>query len=215
VKLIAPRLPVVVVVATAVNLLLFSAMEAMVRQDRVRLSQAEQVEIANFIRMGDLASPPDTRRDAEAPPKPRAEEQARINRLVDSVGGNAGAAQMPAHLDFDFGDGLGGVGGVGSGAPPAVRMASDLVILVRVPPVYPRAALVRGVEGYVDVLFTVTETGTVANVSILAAEPPGMFERETLEAVARWRFQPEIRSGRPVAIPVRTRLRFELNEPSR
>ena len=92
----------------------------------------------------------------------------------------------------------------------AVRMVSDLVVLVRVPPTYPRTALARGIEGHVDVLFTVTETGNVVNPSVLSASPPGVFEDVTLAAVSRWRFQPEVRNGRPVAIPCRNRFTFRL-----
>lgn len=117
---------------------------------------------------------------------------------------------IDTRVNFDFG-GVpdGGLGGSGS-VPTAVRMVSDLVVLVRVPPTNPRAALSRGLEGYVDVLFTVTETGNVANPSVLSASPPDVFEDVTLAAVSRWRFQPEVRNGRPVAIPCRNRFTFKL-----
>lgn len=210
---LATRWAVIVAVTVVVNLLLFSAMQAMVRQERVRLTEAEDLQIANFIRMSELTPPPDPRRDAEPPSKPRAEEQARINQLVESVGGSFGSTSLGRDLKFDFGA-AGGLGQLGGGVPTAVRMASDLVILVRTPPAYPRNALVSGVEGYVDVLFTVTETGTVSNPTVLAAKPAGVFEDVSLAAVARWRFQPVVRNGRPVAIPVRTRLRFTLAEGS-
>lgn len=208
------RWSAIVAVTVAANLFLFSAMQAMVRQERVRLTEAEQVQIANFIRMSELAPPPDTRRDAEPPSKPRAEEQARINQLVDAVGSNLGGASLGTGLKFDFGGARSSLGQVGGTVPTAVRMASDLVILVRIPPEYPRNALAKGVEGYVDVLFTVTETGTVSNPMVLAAKPRGVFDDASLAAVARWRFQPVVRNGRPVAIPVRTRVRFELTDAS-
>jgi periplasmic protein TonB len=96
--------------------------------------------------------------------------------------------------------------------PTQVRMASDLVALVRLPPEYPRTALDRGIEGYVDVLFTVTTTGSVTNPSVLAAEPAGIFEDAALAAVVRWRFQPQLLNGQPVAFPARSRLTFKLGQ---
>jgi len=208
------RLSVIVAVTAIVNLLLFSAMQAMVRQERVRLTEADDLQVANFIRMSDLEPPPETRRNTEPPSKPRADEQSRINQLVDAVGGGLGGTAIDTRVNFDFGGPPdGGLGGSGS-VPMAVRMASDLVVLVRVPPTYPRTALSRGLEGYVDVLFTVTETGNVANPSVLSASPPGVFEDVTLAAVSRWRFQPEVRNGRPVAIPCRNRFTFKLADPT-
>jgi len=203
------RLPVSILVAVLVNLLLFSAMQAMVRQDRVRLSKAEQVDIANFVRMAEAPPPPSARR-AEPPPKPRTDEMQRINQLVDS-GMAGGQTAVTADFKFDFGPAGGPVGGPGSG-PMQVRMASDLVPLVRFPPEYPRTALARQIEGYVDVLFTVTETGSVTSPKILAAEPAGVFEDAVLAAVVRWRFQPKLLNGRPIAFPAKTRLSFKLDQ---
>lgn len=208
------RLSAILAVTVVVNLLLFSAMQAMVHQERVRLTEAEDLQIANFIRMSDLEPPTETRRNAEPPSKPRAEEQSRINQLVENVGGRLGGAAIDTRLSFDFGGAPAGSLGGGGTVPMEVRRASDLVVLVRVPPTYPRTALARGIEGYVEVLFTVTETGNVANPSVISASPRGVFEDVTIAAVSRWRFQPEVRNGRPVAIPCRNRFTFKLADPA-
>ncbi len=213
-KLQVTRLSVIAAVATVVNLLLFSAMQAMVHQERVRLTEAEDLQIANFIRMSDLEPPTETRRDAEPPSKPRADEQSRINQLVETVGGGLAGPAIDTRVSFDFGGASVGSLGAGGSVPMAVRKASDLVVLVRVPPTYPRTALAQGIEGYVEVLFTVTETGSVANPSVISAAPRGVFEDVTIAAVSRWRFQPEVRNGRPVAIPCRNRFTFRLADPS-
>jgi len=209
-KLQTTRLSVILAVTAVVNLLLFSAMQAMVHQEQVRLTEAEDLQIANFIRMSDLEPPPETRRSAEPPSKPRAEEQSRINQLIETSATGLGGATIDTRMNFDFGGAPdGSLGGSGS-VPMTVRSASDLVVLVRVPPTYPRNALARGIEGYVDVLFTVTETGNVTSPSVISASPRGVFEDVTLAAVARWRFQPVVRNGRPVAIPCRNRFTFKL-----
>lgn len=72
------------------------------------------------------------------------------------------------------------------------------VATMLVQPSYPIAATNRGIEGYVDVEFDVTETGATTNIRVIAAEPPKIFEKETIKAVKRWKFNPVIRDGKPV-----------------
>ena len=66
-------------------------------------------------------------------------------------------------------------------------------------PIYPRRASQREIEGYVDVYFDVTKFGATENIQVQAAEPPGYFEESAIKAVKRWRFQPVVKNGEPVA----------------
>ena len=87
----------------------------------------------------------------------------------------------------------------------------DVVPLVRVDPDYPPRARQRGIEGYVDLEFTIGPVGTVENVRVIAANPPAVFDRAALRAVRRWRYNPQVVEGVAVAREgVRVRLRFEL-----
>jgi protein TonB len=56
-------------------------------------------------------------------------------------------------------------------------------------PVYPQGALVQGVEGSVLVEFTVDEHGRVVAPRVLEATPPGVFDRATLRALSRWKYE--------------------------
>ncbi|SOC56159.1 outer membrane transport energization protein TonB [Chromohalobacter canadensis] len=60
----------------------------------------------------------------------------------------------------------------------------------RVPPEYPSRAQRRGIEGFVEVSFTIMPNGQVDRDSlhVTDAEPRSMFERAALKAVADWRF---------------------------
>jgi TonB family protein len=78
-----------------------------------------------------------------------------------------------------------------------------------VEPDYPRAAREAGVEGWVDLEFTVRTDGSVAAVRATAAQPEGTFEEAALAAVARWRFEPVRRDG--VLVEQRARLRMRFN----
>jgi protein TonB len=79
-------------------------------------------------------------------------------------------------------------------------------------PVFPYYARQRGIEGYVDLRFLVNAQGTVETAEVLAAQPAGVFDNEALRAIRRWRFQPGIRHGQPVAANMQIRIRFTLDQ---
>lgn len=60
----------------------------------------------------------------------------------------------------------------------------------RVPPEYPRRALRRGIEGYVEVRFTIQPDGTVdrGSLRVVEARPRNVFERAAMRAIADWQF---------------------------
>jgi len=87
---------------------------------------------------------------------------------------------------------------------------NPLMPLVRTPPLYPRQAQRRGIQGWVDVEFIVNISGRVETVTIIQAEPPGIYEQSVIRAVSSWRFSPGTVSGKPVNIRIRQRLQFRL-----
>jgi protein TonB len=82
---------------------------------------------------------------------------------------------------------------------------------VRIPPVYPFRASSRGIEGAVRIKLLISSEGTVQQVEILDAEPPGYFEEAVLKAVPLWKFTPGVIDGQPVAAWTVTSVRFDLN----
>lgn len=77
----------------------------------------------------------------------------------------------------------------------------------KVPPEYPARAQRRGLEGYVEVRFTIRPDGSVDGDSLRVtdAEPRNVFERAAMRAVSRWQF-PESAAPREA----RQRLVFRL-----
>jgi protein TonB len=101
------------------------------------------------------------------------------------------------------------------GAPVKINMAAiedrEATPLVRVNPVYPSRALQRGVEGWVEIEFTIDASGGVSNPRVLDAKPPVTFNRAALRAIERWKYEPMLIDGKAIAQPgARTRLIFEL-----
>ena len=80
------------------------------------------------------------------------------------------------------------------------------------PPEYPRTALSRQAEGWVEVEFRVTADGTTQDVTVSDASHERLFRNEAIEAIENWEFEPRIFLG--TAIPQRSyvRLRFSLQD---
>lgn len=57
-------------------------------------------------------------------------------------------------------------------------------------PVYPEKSRIEGLEGYVEVRFTVGGDGSVTDAEVTLAMPRGEFEEAALAAVRPWRFPP-------------------------
>jgi protein TonB len=86
--------------------------------------------------------------------------------------------------------------------------ASELTRTRYTQPAFPMLARERGIDGWVDLQFTVRRDGTLADVTVIAAEPAGVFEQSALDAVRRWRYQPIMRDGQATEQRARIRVRF-------
>ncbi len=85
-------------------------------------------------------------------------------------------------------------------------------VLVRnISPRYPATAMRSNQEGWVELTFTITPEGNVDDVKVVDAEPRHVFDRAAVEAVSRWKYQPAIQNGAPVASQDKRRIVFKLN----
>lgn len=63
-------------------------------------------------------------------------------------------------------------------------------------PVYPHAALLRGIEGKVVIEFGLSAGGGVLEPHVVSAEPAGVFDKAAIEAIRTWRYAaPEAGTG--------------------
>jgi TonB family protein len=90
-------------------------------------------------------------------------------------------------------------------------VTADAQLTRRVAPEYPDSALRKGIEGYVDVQFTITAQGTVRDVAVVSSDPAEVFNRAATDAVRRWRYDPRVIDGQPVDTQSQVRLQFKLN----
>ncbi|WIO75145.1 TonB family protein [Porticoccaceae bacterium LTM1] len=102
-----------------------------------------------------------------------------------------------------FGQGIVGPYGAGNG----------VVAISNVAPRYPEVALQRNQEGYVDVIFDITPTGTTTNIRIIESKPARIFDSAAIQAVRKWRYRPEKVEGTAIGTQdITQRITFELEK---
>jgi TonB family protein len=93
-----------------------------------------------------------------------------------------------------------------------VVSSKELELVKSVQPAYPRKAEQSAIEGWVELDFTVTDTGAVKDVAVRAANPPGVFDQAAVGALLQWHYKPVLRDAAPVAQRARIRIRFALEQ---
>ena len=91
----------------------------------------------------------------------------------------------------------------------------DYLPLVAIAPQYPTRAAQRGIEGWCLVSFTVNGLGSVEEetITVVDAEPPQIFNRSSVRAAARFKFQPRVEDGIGVPVSgVQYLFRYQLEE---
>jgi protein TonB len=197
------RLPIAIGLACVVTFGLFWSMQALIGMSQ-QLIEGKPPPSIEFVRLKRDNTPEEKKRE---PPKREKPEQQppppEMNLAKNMKPGDAVGDIMPmvdTAVELEKASSLGAGGG-----------DRDVVPLVRVDPQYPPQARQRRIEGWVDVEFTIGPAGTVVNPKVIGADPPGVFERATLRAVRRYRYNAKIVDGVAVARHgIQLRIRFKL-----
>lgn len=205
-----PRLVVMAPLAFVITFLLFLGMRALI-EGAYRTSEAlEGPRLGDFIRIPTDSVLQEKKRELpkkqpppKQPPPPQLSTLATGNPQKIEAPKNAFAGPMQMQMDFSP------ISSVSAGAGPS---DSDATPVVRVQPLWPRRAQERGIEGYVVVKFKVGTAGQVVDPEITESKPPGMFDREALKAVRKWKYKPKVVDGKPLeyrVTPVRLDFKFD------
>jgi protein TonB len=191
----------------SVAVLLFLGMAAMVAPpDDFSLNREEPVLVDFSSRRQDSAS--ETRSRKKPPPPPEAPVTPQSN-TQDQTPAPVTAPPLslsPLSPDLSVGDLVSS-----SGLLDGVSVAdAEVAPLVRPPAVYPARAKMRNIEGSVTARLTIRPDGTVSDVEIIQAEPEGVFEREAMRAMYRYRFSPKMVDGEAVTQTATQTLEFSL-----
>ncbi len=193
-------------VAVVLNILLFGS-AALLSRDRPVRDVAPAPVSVNLVTLKPPTPPPPEAKREIPKPKPKPEMDFTPELARPSLRGPAPLdvsvqidpslfAGGPARGEFVFNSG-------DLDQPPRKVLQSA--------PVYPYKARQRNLEGYVRVKLLVRADGTVGEVSVIDAEPKGLFDSAALKAVPQWRFQPGVIDGQAVPSWVVTTIRFTLN----
>jgi periplasmic protein TonB len=83
-------------------------------------------------------------------------------------------------------------------------------LIKSVQPSYPTNASRKRIEGWVELTYTVSESGDVSDVRVLDAKPKREFDREAIRAIEGFKYRPKIENGRAVATTDQRRIVFKL-----
>jgi protein TonB len=86
---------------------------------------------------------------------------------------------------------------------------SQGLLIKRVQPKYPQAALTVRTQGAVQIEATINKEGTVINPKVLSGDP--VLARAAVEAVRQWRYKPYYLDGTPVEIQTQITINFKAN----
>jgi protein TonB len=197
------RRAVSAVLAFGVTCGLFYLMQALITKAGGAL-QEPGGSLVDFVRLKKDIDPevkkrklPKKQKPQEPPPPP----DLRLNRATRPDQG------LEA-MDFSVGLGIDLKGGPSIGV---IASDADVVPVVRVNPHYPPRAAERGIEGWVELVFTVSEAGAVQDAEVLESHPSNVFDRAALRAVRKWKYNPKVEDGKPVERHgLRVRLAFRL-----
>ena len=94
----------------------------------------------------------------------------------------------------------------------AIRISQGVsqgLLIKRVQPKYPPAALAIHAAGAVQIEATINKEGSVTNLKVLSGD--GVLARAALEAVRQWRYKPYYLDGAPVEIQTQITVNFKAN----
>ena len=96
----------------------------------------------------------------------------------------------------------------GSGIPEVPE--ASMQRLQSLKPEYPRQALTHNVEGWVEMVYSVTAAGKVTGVKVINSTPRGIFESAAVDAVSHLKYAPYLENGKEIAVTTRIRVAFRL-----
>ncbi len=196
------RLPLTLIIGSALTIGMFWVLWSLISQpiNVEEMIEATQIEFSRMRRDTAAATKREDRVEREPPPP--APEMPRMSFSSTNVGGSV--AQLTPTIDTSTALGR---------MDLSAGSDTDVIPLVRIAPEYPPRALRRGIEGWVQVQFTITPTGAVTDATVVAADPPGLFDEAAIRSILRWRYNPKIEGGVAVErVGVQTVIRFVLEE---
>jgi protein TonB len=198
------RLVIAILLAAFVTLGLFFLMQSLIQSGGSALTDAPKGSVLDFVRVKKEEAVQKKDRKPKKPPKPKEPPPDMTPPQMDAPSPQSATSGMNFGADVAADISLDGGLALASGD-------GEFLPIVRVAAVYPRRALQRGIEGFVDVEFTVSKLGSVTNPKVTQASPAGIFDQAALDATLKYKYKPRVVNGQPMEVSgVEVRVKFEL-----
>ena len=204
-----PRFLVALMVSVVVRLGLFWGMQKMVSGSGELKNTQRDSAVIDFVRLKQDSLTRTKERRKKEPPKPKKPQLPQ-----DSVQQqNVQMQQMPFNVpDISPDLSLAQHSFLGDAVVGMGFGDTDVIPLSRAPAVYPQRAIRQKIEGYVTARLDINARGTVDDVEIIEAKPRGVFEREAIRALYKYKFKPKVEGGKAVAQQATQTIEFKLGD---
>jgi len=204
--------------AVMMTILLLYVMQSLISSGRKVMTVESSLNLVEFVRTAEEDQLELKRRKPKPPPAPD-ELPPNVPEVVDFKSNvDTSAWNMNTNFDVEMPT-------IASG-PGMTVSNGEYLPLVKVQPIYPRAALERGLEGWVMVEFTVNDIGAVENAAVIEhcafiprddrqcdGYPNPIFDKAALKAASKFKYKPRFIDGVAVATAgVKNMITFELED---
>lgn len=180
-----------IVAAAVITFSLFVIMQKLIHQDSIFVGDPNEIVIPNVFLADDLDSPTNTKNSL--PEKPKMMEQPKPiptqPETPDEIATIATFSMARPTLSIE------------KSAVGFSNGGNDARPLVRIQPRYPIQAARDGIEGWVELEFTIDSSGTVKDVKVTDSEPKRVFDTEAKRALRKWKYKPQMVDGRATELP--------------
>lgn len=184
---------------------MFWLLHILISHSAAAISKLENLPTIDFVRLK-KSFEVETRERKPPPQLPEKEKAPEIitQRMQVEGPSNAGVTIGAMKVDKDVAKNTGFALSASDG---------EYLPIVKVAPLYPESAASRGIEGYVLLEFTVTETGATADPVVIEAQPTGVFDSAAIKAVLKFKYKPRVENGKPMRVEhVRHVITFKLDK---
>ena len=189
------RLPIALVLGLIIAFLLTWFMSVLIESGEQRLDESGRVQLLDFVRVKRSESVQTKNRQITRPthtPPPSAPDAPAEDT---SAGGNNALAVEALPTSVGNSMDIGG-NGIGFGSNDG-----EYLPIVKVAAVYPLVAQQRRIEGTCMVTYTVTPTGSVRDVTVVAdqCDHPA-FEKVSIDAALKFKYKPRVVNGEAIEV---------------
>ena len=184
-----------IVFGLAITSALFWVMPYMIETTDRQLDESDSTMLVDFVRLRREETVHRRELKPRKPPPPQSPPPLPSTPQLESLTPNAetiAISATPAETDIEI-SGAGFSLGVGEG---------DYLPIVKVAPIYPQRALLRGIEGYCVVQYTVTRQGKIRDPFVIEDRcTHSMFHGPSLQAALKFKYKPRVINGQAIDVP--------------